>query len=628
MKHAQEIHKPSNFLRREEQEVQTANTKPEMKFIQEAEKRTEKEQPLVQHKASLRSLTKNMEQHFPENYTMPQELNIEGQQIITPPQFCGRPPMQYDSNTNKQVTKPFCAVAKETILGLLKPLRDQVVENTYKQDPGNTQIQMSERERRIMLREIERKKRAMIGSGENGGYGQLSLAGANIVEQHHFSHDCDVDNKQSLKQIPSQDKISPVVPIAHNTSKQEDTQFPIVKQTDHAMDEERKKKEEYRKFLQKQINEQTEKKRFGKFETLPIEKPLDKVVELKKSSVQENFARFKKTDIDAEVAEKREQQKLLMQAELNRQVEERQKRKMMEKQKEKEEADKEEQRIRKEQAEIEAKFSIDSTLGGSSQNAKITKKQPIIKQNLFSPSVDNTFAQVVQGYNTTIKQAKIEIKGNAIAKPQEINEISEKESKYPEQKYTEQKKEENQTNLLEKYQKEIEALKNEKLQAKEEALLYKEQLLKARELQCQNMLAMLPQLVQKKTPQKVSKEPSNEESLECSSHRVPTSASNSSGNNVQVPVKCEDLFEQSLFSNTKLVAISETDRSMGELYKTWNPLAIQQQLTAKAAALKEQNLKQSTETAIQTTEDDHLHNFKAVEPNTQIEESIYFLNKN
>eukprot|EP00829_Urostomides_striatus_P020565 TRINITY_DN876_c0_g1_i1.p1 TRINITY_DN876_c0_g1~~TRINITY_DN876_c0_g1_i1.p1 ORF type:complete len:330 (-),score=54.31 TRINITY_DN876_c0_g1_i1:75-1064(-) len=283
MKYGQEIHKPSNYLRREEQETQAANQIPEMKYLQETEKRTEKDQPLVQHKVSLRSLNKNMEQYFPDNHPIPQDINMEGQQTITSSQFCVRPPMQYDTNSSKQSTKPFCAVAKETILGNLKPLRDQVLENTFKQDTGNTQIQMSERERRIMLREIERKKRAIVGTGENGGYGQLSLAGANIVEKHHFSHECDVDNKQSLKQIPSQDKLSPIVQIQHAT-KQEDAQFPIVKQAEYVMDEERKKKEEYRKCLQKQMSEQTEKKRFGKLEILPIEKPLDKVVEQKKAA--------------------------------------------------------------------------------------------------------------------------------------------------------------------------------------------------------------------------------------------------------------------------------------------------------------------------------------------------------
>eukprot|EP00829_Urostomides_striatus_P018381 TRINITY_DN663_c0_g1_i1.p2 TRINITY_DN663_c0_g1~~TRINITY_DN663_c0_g1_i1.p2 ORF type:complete len:162 (+),score=68.55 TRINITY_DN663_c0_g1_i1:64-549(+) len=99
------------------------------------------------------------------------------------------------SNGGKSLTKPFCSVAKETILGNLKPLSEQVAETGYKQDSLGQQKQMSERERRLLLRDMERKKKA-ISNNESGGYGQLSAAGANIVEQHHYSHDVDVSNKQ------------------------------------------------------------------------------------------------------------------------------------------------------------------------------------------------------------------------------------------------------------------------------------------------------------------------------------------------------------------------------------------------------------------------------------------------
>lgn len=119
-----------------------------------------------------------------------------------PPQYYPKVTAQYDANANKSLTKPFCSVAKETILGNMKPLCEQVAETGYKQEVVGQQKQMSERERRLLLRDMERKKRVANGTSESGGYGQLSVAGANIVEQHHFSHDVDSDKSKDYPNVP------------------------------------------------------------------------------------------------------------------------------------------------------------------------------------------------------------------------------------------------------------------------------------------------------------------------------------------------------------------------------------------------------------------------------------------
>lgn len=383
------------------------------------------------------------------------------------------------------------------------------------------------------------------------------------------------------------------------------------------------------------MSEQMDKKHTENFEPPANDNQVEQNPKQKKQSSQnvgENYVRYKKKDLEPEVTEKKEQQKLAIQAELNKQIEDRKKQKMMEKQREREENEKEQQRILKEQAELDAKYKQEASKEGSNGiNSKLNKKITNEKnRDIFPGPPQINFEHVVQGHKNVIKQAKEEKKTQPNKPPEKV-EIAKKVEQPPEPiKKIEViiPHREAETNMLETYQREIQVLKNEKLLAKEEALKYKEQLLKERELQCQNMMSMFPQPPKNKVCQQ---EPLYEESLESSSHRVPTTASNSLGNNNPNTGQEQDFLECSLASNTKLVAVNEVDHSTNDLYKTWkNPIAVQQQLVAKAAALKEQNSKKKSEVAIQTQEEEQKHsqNFQAVEEiqGEKIEESIYFYN--
>eukprot|EP01022_Parablepharisma_sp_SALTPOND_P017314 TRINITY_DN2737_c1_g1_i1.p1 TRINITY_DN2737_c1_g1~~TRINITY_DN2737_c1_g1_i1.p1 ORF type:complete len:702 (-),score=99.08 TRINITY_DN2737_c1_g1_i1:144-2249(-) len=468
-----------------------------------------------------------------------------------------------------KIPNPLHAVAKERIFG------------------GNFAVPqgMSERDRRLMLREMERKKRSSgAGPIEAGSYGQLSAAGANIA----FQHESEIESKSYKGSVVQLGEKCVVAPNAYHPN---DFSRPGVMESEG---------DEYLKFLPKQPHEQERKKPLKEVSstttTLPTVPAEGTAVEPKKASSGniESFIRYKKKEIDPELLEKREKQRVLMQNELNRQIEEKQKRKLLEKQREKEEAEREEQRIRREQAELAAKYK--------GEGDKIKPRVPP-KQNLFTPSLEtNTFTHVVQGFNPNSSRAKHpknpEPDPEPLPRPIEATPLPAIPLK-----------------VIEDYQKQIESLKKERQLAKEEALAYKEQLLKERELQLQSMMAKvqplvniqpikpLPPIVESSVPIKPKAIPpvrpetkeTCEESLESSTRRVPTRSSNHTGLDSMGEV---DLLEQSLVSNTKLVAVTGEN----DLYKTWKPFEIQQHLVAKAQALKEANSKRVSEVAIQTLE--------------------------
>eukprot|EP00831_Metopus_contortus_P033143 TRINITY_DN26626_c0_g1_i3.p1 TRINITY_DN26626_c0_g1~~TRINITY_DN26626_c0_g1_i3.p1 ORF type:complete len:169 (+),score=43.11 TRINITY_DN26626_c0_g1_i3:119-625(+) len=73
-----------------------------------------------------------------------------------------------------------------------------------------------------------------------------------------------------------------------------------------------------------------------------------------------DYIRFKKPMTNLEEEQKKEQQRLQFQAELKKQIEEKERLKEIQKQKEREEAEREERRVQREQEELKRKFSLET----------------------------------------------------------------------------------------------------------------------------------------------------------------------------------------------------------------------------------------------------------------------------
>ncbi len=275
-----------------------------------------------------------------------------------------------------------------------------------------------------------------------------------------------------------------------------------------------------------------------------------------------DFVRFKRRDVDPADVEKREKQRLYMQGELDRQIEDQQRRKMLEKQKEKEEIVREEQRIARERAEMLERHKREQP-GEAAGLAPIPQRQKLPR-----PAV----AAERQVANMLVQGTQIGVRPVPARTPQMEAECCGSEEA-----------------IIADYQKQIFALRAERQLAKEEALIYREQLLKVKERQQPTVAAQIRPLPHievsplpaTKKPQPAARPESKEtceESLASSSRRLPAA-------DYPYPEACEEL-EQSLASNTKLVAAA------GELYKTWKPEEIQQHLVAKAAALREKRARE------------------------------------
>ncbi len=542
----------------------------------------------------------------------------------------------------REVSKPLKSVANESIFGNgnsgFRPMRE----------PSG----ISERDRRIILRDIERKKR--LASGEMGGaYGHLSAAGANIA---FTQRDCEVEGKaapcvpairgayqaheaegeiarpQSNVRCNALQMPDKCLPTPNAYCPHEDRPMCERESTaEHKEEDPRRKKEDYLHFLQKQMLEQQEKKKAPAIKQEFSATPLPPVPAAEGPGA--DFVRYKKRDVDPETAEKRERQKLYMQNELNRQIEDRNRRRIQEKQKEREEAEREEQRFRREQAELAAKHKVEC--GGQDGRVELRPRRSLA-QNLFQPSEENSFAYVVQGTKPVLHpvasrasalqaQAQIPVpaepKAPVVVTPVDI--VLPVPNKAPPQQENRQQApptvlpqvanvQPQGNTMIQDYQKQIESLKAERQLAREEALIYKEQLLKEREIQLQAIMAKMqpapvpvaqvrplqPIVVAEPTKSSRCRDPparaetkdttTCEESIESSSHRVPTRGSNNeAGNEYFCQPAGEDVFEQSLSSNTKLVTASDCGKSVNDLYKTWRPGEIQQRLASKAAAMKE-----------------------------------------
>eukprot|EP00826_Nyctotherus_ovalis_P064263 TRINITY_DN9422_c0_g2_i2.p1 TRINITY_DN9422_c0_g2~~TRINITY_DN9422_c0_g2_i2.p1 ORF type:complete len:405 (+),score=78.66 TRINITY_DN9422_c0_g2_i2:250-1464(+) len=349
----------------------------------------------------------------------------------------------------------------------------------------------SERDRRIFLREADRKKRAL--APEAAPCGQLCFAGANIISPR----EAEIEGK-NLR--PSLDEKGFFSAEASKLAKDSETDAG---------------REGYFGLFDRRLTEQ-------------------RGVEGYK---HEGYARFRKKEIDLELLEKREKQQLLIKSELDKQVEEKRKRKLLEMKKKKEEDEKEEQRIKREQEELAMLHKQEEMSRGFNilaynehDNVKV-EDTPIKNPN--KPLLNN-FS--IQGYNPN----------PYLMKPPQPPPLPKTNLKVvPNQ-------------LLEEYQRQRQLQLN-----KEQALYQREQIILEKERQLQLMMERISIHKHPKFDQPAVRPESKdtcEESHESLMLRLPTRDSN----NLMESMRRGEELEQSLVSDTKLVAVSG-----GRMDKTW-----------------------------------------------------------
>jgi len=445
----------------------------------------------------------------------------------------------------------------------------------------------------------------------------------------------------------------------------------------------KKRKDDYRKFLEAQMNEQKERKKPPKQEFIS---------QAPASLPQPDQTPPASLDPEKQERIRKLQSQQFMQEELKRQMEEKEQRKKAEKQKKKEEDEKEFARLKKEQEEIARKIQADkeaSNTGKTAENgknalgAKWVQEQ---KRKLFEPSVENPISrkagdtiktpinfeqeipkmvpQPIITAQPIAEEAKFENEGqmpkyvpfdhnkpepipensenneiNPFAKIEQMknlkpinpelfpklpsflqNDISAGSGKSSEGSY--EKPMQVRDKLLEGYQKQLEELKSEKQLAREEALLYKEQLIREREIRVQQMIDKFQQnqaglppatalpaepaysalqnamqfggqpnymvqpsavpLAQPKyeIPATINEEemPINEPELEQvkkDDNAYMTQLMKSEIKYSEPPTADFDL-EESLASDTKLVKVDEKPKDINDLYQTWSEQKIEE----------------------------------------------------
>lgn len=245
------------------------------------------------------------------------------------------------------------SIAKESIYG----------ENTVKP------TEINERERRILLRDTERKKRAPVP--EPGSCGQLSAAGANIILQRE-------NDIESIR--PAMEEKGYFNSGLRNESETDKT------------------REGY--FLFKgRLSDQQKVLSFAGPSTISNE-----------AYNPESFARFRKEEIDLELVEKREKQQFLVKSELDKQIEEKRRRKFLELKK-KEEDQKEEQEL----AIIYKQEESSKAFNKLEDNRSITRisRQPIKDNDLL-----------VQRYNSSHIKKPIEDNSSNIMNKSNLKVVS------------------------------------------------------------------------------------------------------------------------------------------------------------------------------------------------------------
>jgi len=347
--------------------------------------------------------------------------------------------------------------------------------------------------------------------------------------------------------------------------------FKINSTNNQLIKEKKVKQENYRRFLEKQIQEKEERKRQKK-EAVSVD---NSIIGLNVKN-KGHFNRYRKRGIDAD-EERIIKQRQIMKNELVKQIEEHNERKREEKLKKKQEDEKEEERIRKEQEELArkmeseeqqlknkmAKYRAMPLNKPSSRNNKLSELEPaisksslklvgtaIIKASVRAPvnvSIDKeSSARPSSITNLSSTRSRIDLK-KILIKPTH-NEYEDYSRSINSLKCKRDRKE-----LISEYERQIEILKNQNQIVKEEVLLYKEQLLRELELKTQANSSSI--VGEKKYESKLI----FEESLCSSTKQVP-------GIDLDSISGIKEM-EQSLCSETKLVAISKaTD---GELYRTW-----------------------------------------------------------
>lgn len=251
----------------------------------------------------------------------------------------------------------------------------------------------------------------------------------------------------------------------------------------------------------------------------------------------EGYGKFRKKELDLELLKKREKQQQLIKSELDKQVEEKRKRKLLEMKKKKEEDEKEEQRIRREQEELAMLHKQEEMGRGFNKFAynedDNAKPEDIPINDPSKPPLSN-FS--IQGHSPIPYSMKPPLppplpKTNLKVVPNQ---------------------------LIEEYQ------RQRQLQLiKEQALYQREQLILEKERQLQLMMERISIHKHPKFDQPAVRPESKdtcEESHESLMLRLPTRDSN----NLMESMRRAEELEQSLVSDTKLVAVSGK-----RMDKTW-----------------------------------------------------------
>ncbi len=341
-------------------------------------------------------------------------------------------------------------------------------------------------------------------------------------------------------------------------------------------DPRRKQMEEYSAYLQQQMLEHQEAKRHQQPPvdaniiapvSVPVAEPQIPQGPTVAQASAAGYARFKKQGITEGEERKRQQ----FQADLKRQIEDRERQRAAEKQRMRDEADKEELRIQREKDSLIAKQNAEIAHERSEKSSR--RKAPEQARRTFEPSADNSLVPATMA--TPRPQPPAECAKTAIkevpalpammatmptirpAEPVPAFAIQTAAADMAPTTYqaanpgyfmqSPMMEPVPEPHMLGEYQRQIEALRAEKQLAREEALIYKEQLLRERENQMQDLMRRM----QTNPPQEVQQ----------MSAKVP------------MP-NARDVFEQSLASDSKLVQAVDPSmlaKAEEELYRTWNP---------------------------------------------------------
>jgi len=322
-------------------------------------------------------------------------------------------------------------------------------------------------------------------------------------------------------------------------------------------EDKKQKKEEYRKFLEDQMNEKKNRMKQEKNE----------------ASVPIQILKCANTLIKEEEAEKQKKLHLqqYMHEELKKQMEEKEKKKKLEKQKQKEEELKEMERLKREQEELERNAQMKGKLPAQQKLKELqpSTENPMARLNQYL-TPNNQPINSIKSHSAQNSPVKIEYKHNSSSIPK-INRVSAhiKPSSIVQNTpdVTDSLNYEN-ANLIEEYKRRIERLRSENLLAKEEVNIFREQLINERELRLNKMMSQLQQNKTQTTPHIDIQE------LSASQHKQDDTASIAQLMRSELKYRPPATFdlEESLASETKLVeALGQRD---ADLYKTWNNVEV------------------------------------------------------